>query len=710
MNVSKKSVLIVGEQSNNAFVDILERCRIPYRHVRLEAFAQTNLQPFHSILFMPGYFEWGANMNFKERTLRKLQNFRTEGGSCYAEFVQSDDYVLRNVFLFKHNSPPREVAYERTFVSASHPITGDFPLRAILPVRNCSFLPGYSKTGITLLAFGTVLGAHKVLYGLPERRAVWPALLALRSGHTWCGYVEEQSWVYATFELSRYVEKNFPLQKQWEKIVRRILLYLLPESQRKLYGARLEPFDVGINKKTWSTPGTPVVVSVPEKDKIAVAVTKGARVIRTGEKSYGITKKISFKPETSGIYTISIVRAGIESKERVEAISREKKYRQVLDRLIRWYFESGVMPKRDGTRGVYEGFRSSDHKLIPVYRSECNAEAATAIYMYGQLTGAEKYKRIGENILSFLFRGGFQDMNKKRATYGLWKFFDELKVVPNQIWSSGNSWVASDLFLFHRWTRKRDYLRRALLTAEKFLELEMHERIAIAGVDLNAQGLEKFCRLTKKTGPDRFVPAFYAYAAGATGDKKYLKIAKRMTEKLILTIKSDPYFFRSLVTLYGVTKEPFYKSAMSEMLNTLDARQLSCGAIKSLPNEKHTRTGYGLAEVGVMHRASDPVVDQLYENAAWAYALCMAHEITGEESYLKVFHKLMDFLARIQIVSSDPRLNGAWMRAFDYEYWDYYGSNGDIDWGPYCIESGWSNAWTGRALALYLMKDGTQAI
>ena len=105
----------------------------------------------------------------------------------------------------------------------------------------------------------------------------------------------------------------------------------------------------------------------------------------------------------------------------------------------------------------------------------------------------------------------------------------------------------------------------------------------------------------------------------------------------------------------------------------------------------------------VTHKATDPVVDQLYVNAPLAFCLYTAYKVTGEKMYKDFFHQIMDFLVRIQIRSKDKKLNGAWMRAFDYKNWDYYGSNGDIDWGPYCVESGWTNTWIGTTLALYLM-------
>jgi len=54
-----------------------------------------------------------------------------------------------------------------------------------------------------------------------------------------------------------------------------------------------------------------------------------------------------------------------------------------------------------------------------------------------------------------------------------------------------------------------------------------------------------------------------------------------------------------------------------------------------------------------------------------------------------VYYKLVNFLLDVQIRSSDQRLNGAWMRAFDMENYEYYGCDKDFAWGPYCILTGW---------------------
>ena len=43
---------------------------------------------------------------------------------------------------------------------------------------------------------------------------------------------------------------------------------------------------------------------------------------------------------------------------------------------------------------------------------------------------------------------------------------------------------------------------------------------------------------------------------------------------------------------------------------------------------------------------------------------------------------LSDYLVRIQVASaSHPELAGAWFRAFDYEKWEFWASDGDWGYG-----------------------------
>ncbi len=53
----------------------------------------------------------------------------------------------------------------------------------------------------------------------------------------------------------------------------------------------------------------------------------------------------------------------------------------------------------------------------------------------------------------------------------------------------------------------------------------------------------------------------------------------------------------------------------------------------------------------------------------------------------------------------DHRRWGAWYRAFDFKRWEYWASNADWEWGPWCTESGWTQPWIAATLALRQMES-----
>jgi hypothetical protein len=88
------------------------------------------------------------------------------------------------------------------------------------------------------------------------------------------------------------------------------------------------------------------------------------------------------------------------------------------------------------------------------------------------------------------------------------------------------------------------------------------------------------------------------------------------------------------------------------------------------------------------------------------FALIGLHEAsaaTDDPFYAEVEQKLARFLCRIQIRSErewHPELDGAWYRAFNFRRWEYWASNADWEWGPWCTETGWGQPWIAGTLAL----------
>ena len=114
---------------------------------------------------------------------------------------------------------------------------------------------------------------------------------------------------------------------------------------------------------------------------------------------------------------------------------------------------------------------------------------------------------------------------------------------------------------------------------------------------------------------------------------------------------------------------------------------------------------YGKSEASLIQQEGDTGCDTLYTTGFALLGLHEAARAAGEKRYADAADRLTEFSLRIQAVSEEhPELSGAWIRGFDYELWDFWGSSADFAWGAWCAETGWGNAMTAAALALRRMK------
>ena len=82
------------------------------------------------------------------------------------------------------------------------------------------------------------------------------------------------------------------------------------------------------------------------------------------------------------------------------------------------------------------------------------------------------------------------------------------------------------------------------------------------------------------------------------------------------------------------------------------------------------------------------------------FSLHEAAAATGDNFYKEAEDKLAEFFCRIQVKAEDnPQVDGGWYRAFDMKKWEFWGSSADHGWGPWSIETGWTQGWITAILA-----------
>ena len=114
---------------------------------------------------------------------------------------------------------------------------------------------------------------------------------------------------------------------------------------------------------------------------------------------------------------------------------------------------------------------------------------------------------------------------------------------------------------------------------------------------------------------------------------------------------------------------------------------------------------HGRGESALVQFNGDPACDLLYSVNYGFAGLYEAYMATGDEKYKNALDGMAKFFCRIQASStSQSYLDGAWLRGFDYGIWEFFGSASDSGWGPWCVETGWTNAWIASTLALRQLK------
>ena len=161
--------------------------------------------------------------------------------------------------------------------------------------------------------------------------------------------------------------------------------------------------------------------------------------------------------------------------------------------------------------------------------------------------------------------------------------------------------------------------------------------------------------------------------------------------------------------LVRIEDTPGHRRWLQRMADDLLALRHPCGAIREILGDPErgsygppkSNDEYGTREATLIQEDGDPVCDLLYTTNYAFLGLHEAAAATGDTGLREAADRLADFLCRIQVCSTaQPYLDGAWMRAFDFELWEYWGSSADLGWGAWSVETGWTNTWIASVLAM----------
>jgi hypothetical protein len=390
-------------------------------------------------------------------------------------------------------------------------------------------------------------------------------------------------------------------------------------------------------------------------------------------------------------------------------------------------------PVGDGSEGVLEGFASiiendGSQLLDWGIRNDCTGETSMAMAFSSVVSGKSRDGEIASNLNDFIyahspFAQGPRDAPKS-PSFGLVGW-----ALPKSVaayWGDDNATsllgtIATEALLkSDRWDEK---VLRCLLA-----NLRTTGKLGFRGEFLDEKQLQQHgWRHFYDAEPIDYAPHYEAYLWAcflwAYDKTRYSTFLERTKTAMRMTVAAYPNqwhwtngiqqerarFLLPLAWLIRVEDKPEYRQWLKQIARDLLALQDECGAIRDemgseaigqLPAPK-SNDRYGTSEAPLIQENGDPICDLLYTSNFAFVGLHEAAAATGDPFFSQAEDKLAELLCRIQIRSTThPELDGAWCRAFDFKRWDYWASNSDWGWGPWSIESGWTQAWITSVLAM----------
>ncbi len=388
----------------------------------------------------------------------------------------------------------------------------------------------------------------------------------------------------------------------------------------------------------------------------------------------------------------------------------------------------------DGRHGLLEGYSSQiwpdgrQRQRIPL-RADCNAEAAMVLALDWAVNRATESRNVATNLLDFVYarsgmHGGVRG-NPKHPAYGLiaWGAIAPAWEVAN--YGDDAARVALATMLAAACLQRTDW--DDALTRVIWSNLRTTGMLGFRGdrVDipaLEAHGWRHFFNVqTVNYAPhfESYLWACYLWAYRQTG---YSPLSEKAICAIRMTMDAYPHHWRwgdtierarmllCLAWLVRVDDTAEHRGWLNRVAHDLLQLQDPCGAIRETVNAAgggghyvapSSNEAYGTSETPLIQTNDDAVSDQLYTTG---FALLGLHEAvgaTGDAGLAQAEQRLAHYLCRIQNRSTQlPWLHGSWFRAFDFKRWEPWASSADVGWGAWCVESGWSMAWTAAVLGL----------
>ena len=389
-----------------------------------------------------------------------------------------------------------------------------------------------------------------------------------------------------------------------------------------------------------------------------------------------------------------------------------------VKKALAWHENSGILFSADGRKGMREAvILSGAFTWRKELRTDCNLMTGALFAHAGRVYGRTDWVKLGQNLADNILERGNQTED------GFFRWFDRDANGQGKYYvyatDHGRSMLAA--VNLHEVTGERRYLQAAQKAADAFLSWQADDGLVTTHFDLRDSVKPAKGHSENPVCYYDNVPALFKVAS-CTGERKYadaaLRCARTMAAKFPNFDLGSGAFY-SANSVYGrflliaaaaqMSTDDDFSGPINGVLDFYARNQHPAGGISEIKIRlvKHDEAGVGIGD------GSDHVADLLYCNNFSLAALSLLLKLPPQKAKgvdmaraRDIYCKLRDFICKIQIASPDPRVDGAWMRAYEMDLGEWYGLDRDSGWGPYCIETGWT---MGTIPAALIFDGGTHS-
>jgi hypothetical protein len=668
--MNQKKIAIISRVKSNAFIKILKHLEIDFELFdnceNIEQIRELNAL----VIFSDTYPKLPNNVPQLQKLIYEFQN---QGKPIFCEFLPLPNILTENIFskdYLRLVSLPVKSSILEGIEELSLFETHQNPFLTVVPNNKDQY--------VELLKFGKVAGVYNAIYGLPNK--------------TYLGLGIQDKLLFSTIKISDFDRMEFRLKVRFGHLIINICKFLCEgwKTITDMKDSALNPYD---NSKF------------------------------------------------------------MDPIKNINQIQRNQHYIQTVVNGLDWFEKSKMFPKPLGEGGVYEGFTSAfDSEGKKSYRfsyknqdkldywdqrGDCTADSAISFFLASLIPPQDNYSAVKQQQYANTSKNLFDEL------YGYWQYYPEDQSIMRGFFGWANHPIPMTIFysddngrdvfesLLYAYIKKDRKLFQCSYAGVNALlsttGTNGHRKASIHLTDIYKRGGRKWFR-NHKTKKKEYTSAHYGawtFAAllyGAfliqdqdiitlvgNGVKEYMKKFPKLSVEHSVGDDFSKLLVASVI-LYKCTNNPKHLEYVNRIIDFFEPYQDEySGAFQEVdPFQKHRRTEktnekYGSGESALYTSSSDTISDQLYSLGFMGIGLYFAYK-TGEcPKAHKMLIKLLDYLCMIQLKSANLQLDGTWTRGFDYKHGEPYGANGDVGWGAYSIETGWTVGPILTSMTMYLL-------